>query len=119
MKSRLETLGRQLAESRDGRKGPAVRYPRALRDAAARQAAEGLEAGQSFSAIARCLGVAPGTLERWGASAPEQRFRPIEVEEGTSTASSTITLVTPSGFRFEGLDPAQAADLLARLDARQ
>ena len=118
MKSRFATLGRQLAEIRDGRKGQAVRYPRALRKAVARQAAEGLEAGGSFSAIARCLGIAPGTLERCSSSAPEQRFRPVEVVEA-SAERATISLVTPSGFRFEGLDPVEAVDLLPRLDARQ
>ena len=119
MKAEMERLGQELAEVRAQSRGRALRYPKALREAVVEAAREGLEAGGALSAVARRLGIAPGTLDRWLATGPEPRFRPVEVVTPSRADGSTITLVTPKGFRFEGLDPAQAVELLARLDARQ
>lgn len=119
MSTELEGLGQALAEIRMQSTGRAVRYPQSLREAATEATRKALQTGGAFSGVARQLGIAPGTLERWLASEPEQRFRPVEVVDPSQAAAATITLVTPAGFRLEGLDSSQAVELLARLDARQ
>jgi hypothetical protein len=48
-------------------------------------------------------------------------FRRVEVVDGKrrDLDSGTVTMVTPSGYRIEGLTPDQAAQLLVTVDAGQ
>lgn len=81
------------------------------------------EDGQSWTKIGRALGLpaetprrlllARTTSTRRGSGA----FLPVAVADDcvTGIARGGLVIVSPSGFRVEGLDATQAADLLRRL----
>ena len=65
-------------------------------------------------AIARDLGVSLVTLRRWVTRRRPPRFRKVELARDRSEVSGAV-LVTPSGFRVEGLDIAGMAALIRAL----
>lgn len=79
------------------------------------------EHGWTRKAIAHTLGIRWPTLHRWssaGASSETPAFAPVEIVQSHAprdAAPTGVTLVSPSGWRLEGLDPERALDLLARL----
>lgn len=117
MDEEFEVLRRQLARCRGGSSGRGTRYPRRLRTKVAQVAREALAGGSPLSETSRRLGVAAGSVERWLAEEPLRAFRPVEVA-ATASRRWGLTLVSPSGYRIEGLEPAEVEELLARLDAR-
>ena len=48
-------------------------------------------------------------------SAIEPLLRPVRLSQSPSPSPQALVLVTPQGYRLEGLSPASAADLLRRL----
>jgi hypothetical protein len=86
-------------------------------------AAAGLrEQGHAWLSIGRALGLPPETPRRlWlAASMGHDRaggFVPVTVSDDGAEqgARSGLVLVSPGGYRVEGLDAAEAADLLRRL----
>jgi hypothetical protein len=118
MQERLDRLAAQLRQYREGRDLQGVRYPESLRRLAVDVCEQCLEAGDSVSRVAVGLGIAPGTLDRWRSSSPERvvGFRRVEMVASDSDSGS-ITLISPSGYRIEGLTPSQAAELLVAVDA--
>ena len=95
-----------------------VRYPLPLRreilDFARRRGA----AGDRLKEIAQDLGLPWQTLHRWLERSPRRRFRPVAVvaiPPAPAALRSSVSIVTPQGFRVEGLDLESAADLLKRL----
>jgi len=82
------------------------------------------EGGESVSAVARRLEVTPLTLERWLASAPQEAAPPVMREVVVRDAAGApageqgemgLTLVTPDGFRVEGLAAAELVEILRAL----
>jgi hypothetical protein len=78
-----------------------------------------VEEGSVVSRLAAELGVAAGTLERWldgesGESGAERvrGFRRVDVVEAPRLG---LILVTPSGYRVEGLELDQLQTLLPSL----
>jgi transposase-like protein len=75
--------------------------------------------GVSMQAIAAALGVAPESVRRWtqrSAGAARGALVPVHVVPEPPRASRTaLTLVSPRGFRVEGLDLADVGTLLAAL----
>lgn len=108
---RFKTLVRQLM---GGRRGRGVRYPQAVRLEAVAFAHEALASGASLSGIATSLGIGEVTLSRW--LEPERvGLREVEIlgaEPARMPAAAGVVLVSPSGFRVEGLELAQVAELL-------
>jgi hypothetical protein len=93
--------------------GPGRRYPKALKRRIAR-AAEGLRVqGLDWVEIAGqlCTPTVKRIVEE--SRGPETAFVPVEVTG--VTAASTITIVTPGGYRVEGLNVAETTDILRRL----
>lgn len=99
------------AVSRDG-------YPPQLQRAAAEFAARLRADGWSDGRIAHELGLSPPTLRRWTKRLVPSvsAFRPVAVvEEAPAATGPSLALVTPGGFRLEGLTVEDAAFLLGRL----
>lgn len=126
------------ARSRDG-------YPAWVRRRVTRFLAEQLRCGRGVAAVAAETGLSRGTVLRWVAQHGEEEggFEPVVVEpevegcpddgqelvvaeepttggragsSGFPSGSSTgLSLVTPSGYRLEGLDLASALVVLERV----
>lgn len=75
--------------------------------------------GDSMSAIAAALGVAPESVRRWtqpGAAPATRALVPVRVvPERLGEPPAPLTLVSPRGFRVEGLGLADVGTLLAAL----
>src|SRR5262249_47000630 len=107
-RSNLQNLRRVLA-SRRGRRG---RMPAILRQRALEHARRRHEAGATTATIAAELGLSRVTIRRWTTSpAPV----PVQVVDGTGAPEkrpSTLSVISPSGFRVEGLSLEEATTLL-------
>ena len=98
---RLRSTARQLAR---GRHPSGVRYPAPFRDAVVALARTRLGHGQSRAHVARDVGVAVPTLVAW---LDRPGLRPVAVvseSDPERERRSGVVLVTPQGFRVEGLD---------------
>ncbi len=120
MDHELSELRRALADQ--GPRGPGRRVPRLLRErvlVATRQRRAG---GASVATLAEALGLSVETLRRWLGTDVEGQPRaghprpmPVAVIGDAAQSRGALSLVTPSGFRVEGLSVETAAELLARL----
>jgi hypothetical protein len=75
-------------------------------------------AGVSMRTIAAALGVAPESIRRWTQppATPSTALVPVQVVADRPTgAIPPLTLVSPRGFRVEGLGVADVGALLAAL----
>jgi transposase-like protein len=73
---------------------------------------------EPLSRIARALGVSDVSLQRWVEQAQPARFRPVQVSlesEPEAPVAGGLVLITPRGYRVEGLDAASLISLLGRL----
>ena len=68
--------------------------------------------GQGWHTIGRFFGVPHETVRRFAGENPAPAFVPVEVVDA---ASAGLTLVTPDGYRVEGLSPTDVAEILRRL----
>jgi transposase-like protein len=72
-------------------------------------------AGITVAAIAAELGLAPGTVLKWSAQSRATRaLVPVEIVTDRSS-ERVLSVVSPSGFRVEGLSLLEAAALLRAL----
>lgn len=111
---RFKALVRQLM---GGRRGRGVRYPQAVRQEAVAFAQEALASGASLPGIAATLGIGEMTLSRWLEPA-RVGLREVEIlgaESSARPSAGSVVLVSPSGFRVEGLELPQVAELLRAL----
>ncbi len=100
--------------------GPGKRYPESLRRLAIAFAAEAEAAGWSASRIAQRLGISWATLERWCAtpSIVEAKggMREVVVRDAAPLAvEGHAVLVTPEGYRIEGLRQEELVELVRAL----
>ena len=100
--------------------GRGKRYPESLRQLAVGFAAEAQALGWSGSRIARRLGIAWATLERWCATEPVTEgaggMREVVVRDDVlSSAELGAVLVTPEGYRIEGLRQEDLVEVLRAL----
>jgi transposase-like protein len=118
MLTREERFRRSVARSLGGRPGRGARYPEDLRREAMGLARTGMLAGKSLGSVAEELGLGPATLTRWlGRVGAGEPLRPVEVqrEEEEAVQTSSLVVVTPSGWRIEGLRLTDLAELLRAL----
>ena len=114
MDRRAEEFRKRAREENRGRARIRWRYSGRVRMVAMVHLRRALEAGGSLSGAARALGVRPLTLKRWQESeAAQARLRPVEIVE-ESLASKTV-LLSPRGYRVEGLSEEGLRRLLERL----
>lgn len=94
------------------------RYSQEERDAITQQARRMRAEGMKMSAIVSELGVSSLSLTKWlKESRPAPAFLPVQVVGAgvTTNTSADMTLVTPSGYRVEGLTPDTLLALLRQL----
>ncbi len=114
MDARVKRFQQQAAEQGAG--GVGKRYPAELRRLAVEVALERRQ--EPLSRIARELGVSALSLQRWIEQGEPARFRPVQLrpaEPDRSTESQGLILITPRGYRIEGLDASILALLLGAL----
>lgn len=98
----------------EGRQGRC--FPPELKLRAGRWIAERRAGGDRVADIAAELGLAEGTVLRWSGEAkpaPTRALVPVEVVP--DPAARTVSIVSPSGFRVDGLSLLEAAALLRAL----
>lgn len=98
------------------RGGGRWRTPPGLRDEivvwARKQRAEGLVLGP----IAAAIGLGESTLGKWLAPADGPgELRPVRVSADVASGRTSLVVVTPEGYRLEGLSVDEAVDVLRRL----
>ena len=118
----MEERGQELREAiaRLGRRRRNDPVPAPLRGEILVYTTARRETGATWLSIARGLGLSASGLYRWSARATgETRIRRVRIRRGpTESVSSAqgmtgaIVLVSPRGFRLEGLEVSQALELL-------
>jgi transposase-like protein len=71
-------------------------------------------AGRAVSELAHELGIASGTVLRWSSETGTRALVPVRVVPDVAEAR-TVAVVSPSGFRIEGVTLSEAARLLREL----
>ena len=97
------------------RSGTAIRYTPRLRRRAVAIARKRREAGVAVAAVARELGVRPQALRLWLQSPERPRLRRVTIAATPVAAVDHPVLITPQGFRVEGLGAAGLVALLRAL----
>ena len=100
----LRSAARQLAR---GKHPSGVRYPAPFRDAVITLARARVGYGESRAQVARAVGISFPTLDTWLARPGRPGLRPVAVvaeRDSELAPRSAVVLVTPHGFRVEGLD---------------
>jgi len=100
-----------------GARGRTSRIPDAVRGHVVAYARRARAAGQSWHRIARAVGVSVGSLQNWsGTPAPARTLVPVAVAAPAATVPAPpLVVVSPGGYRVEGLDLPTAAALLRAL----
>jgi len=94
------------------------RFPASLRDRAAAYARRRRREGIALKTIAAELELSLTTVQRWLGRPERESFRRVEVRPTPSARSATgpapagLVLLSPQGYRVEGLDVAGVAALL-------
>jgi AraC-like DNA-binding protein len=115
-------MARSLAEARRavaalGTRGRTTRVPEAVRERVLEYAFAERAEDKSWATLARELGLSSSTLQRWasGASRRPAPLRRVRVVGERRSEPPRVVLVSPAGYRLEGLDPEQALAMLGRL----
>jgi len=95
------------------RRGRGQRYAPQLKSQAIAWSKAERRAGGSWKTIAAAIGVHPKTLRDWCMHAGETRMRRVHVVKDEAPAS--VSVVSPTGYRIEGLSLEQASTLLGKL----
>jgi len=117
MDDRVRRLRSRLEACSRGRAPRGVRYPAELRTEVVELAREAPGAGMRAGALAKQLGLPPGTITRWSRHVPRRRVRRIRIARplpAVIAAPAAPVLVTPQGWRIEGLDVATLLRVLQR-----
>lgn len=131
MEKELEQFRQEAQRLRAGRQGGSLPFPETLRAFAVRYAQHTLEAGGTVVEAAEKLGVSAPTLYEWRKGRTEGRGQrklpeksaalvPVRVDERAASPEvaglQQVVLVSPGGWRVEGLSVESAAQLLGRLE---
>ena len=108
--SELSELKRRIGRLDRGR---GRRYPAALRERIECYVSARRNFGLSWDSLSEELGVPAKTLIRWLSDADREATAlvPVEVVDAVAEAR-TVAVVSPSGWRLEGLDVAEAVAVL-------
>jgi hypothetical protein len=119
MNPSIRVIRKQIRFHSRTRAAKTVPYPGSVREAAVSLARERTHAGIPVRRTAHELGLRPETLYLWLSRKPSKALRPVtvtETEVPTAELPETCpVLVTPQGFRIEGLDAAGLVALLRGL----
>ena len=111
MDDECRSLREAIDRVRDGRHR--WRCPQVLRSKVVVFARERVSAGDDVGRIAQSLGLSRNGLVHWLRTA-DRGFRQVRLLPESSSCGSLV-LVTPQGFRLEGLSEDQALRLLREL----
>lgn len=101
-----------------GRRTRGARIPEELRAEVIHYASERRRCGDGVRKIARALGVSPESIRRWTTPSVIGRTRalvPIVVRDDRHAVPEPVTVISPGGYRVEGLTIGSAAALLREL----
>ena len=118
MNDRVRQLQLRIRALHRGHAVSQVRYPDDLRAEIIAVARAGRTAGRSLARLAREIGVSAPTLLEWLRHPTRRQFRQVAVAPVPVTpmgATTNPVLVTPHGFRIEGLDLAGLVTVLRDL----
>jgi transposase-like protein len=102
MNDRIAKLQLRVRALHRGHAASQVRYPDELRAEVIAVARAGRTAGRSLHRLAREIGVSAPTLMEWLRRPARGQLRQVAVAPAPVTTNPV--LVTPHGFRIEGLD---------------
>ena len=112
----LRTTARQLAR---GKHRSSIRYPAPFRDAVVTVARTRVGHGRSLAQMARDVGVSFPTLAAWLERPERPSLRAVAVVapdlDPPTERRGPVVLITPHGFRVEGLDGAALVAVLRAL----
>ncbi len=112
MAKQIEELRVAITKSRVGQSR--WRCPVPLRDEIVGYAKARRHSGASVLRIARELGVSETGLTRW-LQIESGTLRRVRVQASSASTPTKLALITPGGYRLEGLSTSSAAELLRRL----
>ena len=120
MDVRVRRFRKDARVENGGRTGRCRRYSRGLRARAVAYLREQMQGGSSPERVASELGVSGWSLVRWSREVNVEKacgLRAVEVvAEGSETAPGlVVTLVTPDGYRVEGLRALEVGSVLEGL----
>lgn len=128
MEKELEQFRQEVQRLRAGRRAGSGPFPEAMKSFAVRYLAEAQRAGRTMKEVAKELRVSEPTLQAWRRgewkrreAAPAPKLVPVGVREEKvlpepqAAARQPVTVVSPQGWRVEGLRLEDAAELLRRL----
>lgn len=119
MDPRVRRFRKQARVENRGRSPVQVRYSESLRREAVSYLMEQRRRGTSVDTVASELGVSGWSLTRWSRRGDSDAggLREVEVvsQGAQSDGEGGLTLVTPDGYRIEGLDRNGIRDLLESL----
>ena len=105
----IQKLRAELARRKCGR---GKRYPPNLRQRIRDAATVLRRRGQSWQTIGRFFAIPHETVRRFAGGTGVPTFVPVEVVD---TISGGLALISPDGYRVEGLATADVAEILLRL----
>lgn len=100
-----------------GERGRTTRIPDEVREAVVAFGLEARAVGTTWKQIGDRVGLSASVVQRWcRAASPTSPWSAVTVRpEVASVASGTLVLVTPSGYRIEGLGVGDAERLLVAI----
>jgi hypothetical protein len=115
----IRAIRKQVRFHRRTRAAKTVPYPGSVREAAVSLAREQSQAGIPVRRTAHELGLRPQTLYLWLSRKPSKGLRPVTITDNVEPTAELPeprpVLVTPQGFRIEGLDAVRLVALLRGL----
>jgi hypothetical protein len=106
----IQKLRTTLARRERGR---GKRYTASLKQKIAEAATKLRRRGLGWQAIGTFFGIPHETVRRFSGASTTTALVPVEIVD--EPASAGLTLVSPEGYRIDGLGLAEAAELLRRL----
>lgn len=120
MDPKVRRFLKQAREENRGRAGRSRRYSGELRSLAVAYLRQQQKRGANCDTVATELGISGWSLTRWSRrieGGARAAFQAVEVvaEEGEDPKSLGVTLVTPDGYRIEGLKGPEIRSVLEAL----
>jgi transcriptional regulator with XRE-family HTH domain len=113
MESRLAEVRRAIAAL--GKRGRTTPVPQAVREQVLQYAAAERARGKSWQVLAREIGLSASGLQRWMQGRTPPRLQRVRVVADRAPQEILVTLVSPAGYRLEGLELEQALAALRQL----
>ena len=115
MDRELQNLRELVAAAGQGRRRPRFAKPERARIAV--WARGEIKRGNDLRVLSEALGLHANTLRKWLADAPAEAAAPglLPVRVAAERPAARLTLVTPGGYRVEGLSVVQVRELLGAL----